>query len=203
MMAGKAAFKPGRAPGESLVTRVEISARVRPTAARASGFFCRFSIVAPAECCRQLHSSSKRCRPVSLSRSSGESSILLTGSGGGASPYAKSMSMSLWLALRLTGRLRVMGGWPVCLRTSSPGCGECSDRISSPELSKRKGEGRYVVAARRGPSSTTLSLWLRSPCGRSRREGTGFLLVALEPSSLPALEPLLDCTSSSRVSASS
>ncbi|KAI7139078.1 hypothetical protein KC337_g94 [Hortaea werneckii] len=145
-MAGNDVFRLANAPGASLVARLEISARVRATAAIASGFFCRLSIVAVAVCWRQLHSSNNRCKPVIFVRSSIWSSYVFSGTGGGSSPYARSISISSALALRVG----VAGRQSIRLMSSR------KDERESCE-SFRSGDGREGLL-RSGRSSAFLSL---------------------------------------------
>ena len=55
--AGDEAFRPVRMEGDILVSRLEISASVRATAAMASGLAWRFVMIAVAEWCRHCASS--------------------------------------------------------------------------------------------------------------------------------------------------
>lgn len=56
---GEEAFSIPRMEGDMCVRRLESSARVKATAAMASGFACKVEIMAVAECCRHCASSSK------------------------------------------------------------------------------------------------------------------------------------------------
>lgn len=92
--AGALPFMATRAPGAIFEAMLLISARVRATAAMASGFFCSEAMIAVAEYWRQSASSSIILTFPTRPRSSISSSNVATGRGGGMSPYARSMSIS-------------------------------------------------------------------------------------------------------------